>query len=618
MSDDFAGTTDFQQLGLPDFLLQSLQQLGYHTPSPIQAKSIPHLLEGRDILGQAQTGTGKTAAFSLPMLARLEMDSGSRLPQALILAPTRELAIQVAESIKTYARNMPGVEVAAIYGGQDYRTQLRALRQGVQIVVGTPGRIMDHLRRNTLDLSELKLLVLDEADEMLRMGFIEDVEWILQHVPEERQTALFSATMPPVIRRITNNYLRNPQEVTVKMKTGVADTIKQSYWLVRQSQKKEALLRIIELEPIDAAIIFVRTRSGTTEIAEALEAQGYNAAALNGDMQQQQREQTIDRLKRGKLDIVVATDVAARGLDVERITHVFNYDIPYDTEAYVHRIGRTGRAGREGKALLLVTPGEKRMLRNIERATRQSLNQEELPTVSAINEHRVERLKSRLSAVIEEQDLHFFHDLLSQYQKDNNLDPIQVAAAMAVLHFGKKPLLLDPNRDKLAPVHERRGERERGDRRDRRERGERGERGGERRPRREMGAVESGMKRYRVDVGRDHGVKPSNLVGAIANEGGIDSSFIGRINIFNDFSVIDLPEGMPSEVESTLRKTRVSGQPLNLAQFHGEMPEQKQHARRRPNHRGNDRRNTGGGHRDRSSGNRRPNRGERSENRSRD
>ena len=369
----------FVDLGLSAPVMASVTEVGYESPSPIQAATIPALLEGKDVLGQAQTGTGKTAAFALPILSRLKLDQ--KKPQALVLAPTRELAIQVAEAFQRYANKIPGFVVLPIYGGQGYAPQLTALKRGVHVVVGTPGRVIDHLDRGTLDLSELTTLVLDEADEMLRMGFIDDVEAVLKKTPPTRQVALFSATMPPVIRRIAQTYLRDPQEVTITAKTTTATNIRQRYWFVSGMHKLDALTRILEAEPFEAMIIFARTKLGTEELAQKLQARGLAAAAINGDVQQQQRERTIQQLKDGKLDILVATDVAARGLDVERISHVLNYDIPYDTESYVHRIGRTGRAGRSGDAILFVTPRERHLLRAIERATRQPITQMQLPSI---------------------------------------------------------------------------------------------------------------------------------------------------------------------------------------------------------------------------------------------
>ncbi|HSR66112.1 MAG TPA: DEAD/DEAH box helicase, partial [Xanthomonadaceae bacterium] len=440
--DESSPSPNFTDLGLPEPLLRALADVGYESPSPIQAATIPPLLGGRDVLGQAQTGTGKTAAFALPILARI--DATQHAPQALVLAPTRELAIQVAEAFQKYAHHLPGFHVLPIYGGQSYYPQLQALKRGVQVVVGTPGRIIDHLDRGSLDLSQLRCLVLDEADEMLRMGFIDDVEAVLKKIPESRQVALFSATMPPPIRRIAQTYLRDPVEVSIKAPTTTAANIRQRYWAVSGVHKLDALTRILEAEPFDAMIVFSRTKLGTEELAEKLNARGISAAAINGDMDQKGRERTIQRLKDGQVDVLVATDVAARGLDVERITHVLNYDIPYDTESYVHRIGRTGRAGRKGEAILFVTPRERGMLRAIERATRQPIEPMQLPSVEAVNEQRVARFLGRIDEALEGRDLALFRDLLERYERERNVPAIEVAAALAALLQGRTPLLLEP------------------------------------------------------------------------------------------------------------------------------------------------------------------------------
>jgi len=414
--------------------------MGYETPSAIQAQTIPLMLEGRDVVGQAQTGTGKTAAFALPILSRLDLHKND--PQVLVLAPTRELAIQVAEAFQKYAHHMKGFHVLPVYGGQDYSVQIRALQRGVHVIVGTPGRVMDHIRRGTLVLDKLTTLVLDEGDEMLRMGFIDDVEWILEQTPKERQVALFSATMPQQIRRIATRHLNNPVEVTVKVKTTTAETIRQRYWPVQGFHKLDALTRILEAEPFDAMLIFVRTKLATVDLSEKLEARGYASAPLNGDIQQNQRERTIERLKNGKLDIVVATDVAARGLDVNRISHVVNYDIPADTESYVHRIGRTGRAGREGDAILFVTPREKRMLYAIENATRKQIEIMDLPSTDVINNKRIDKFKQRITDTVEGVDLSLFTKMIEQYQREHDVPPIQIAAALAQLLQGDSPFLL--------------------------------------------------------------------------------------------------------------------------------------------------------------------------------
>ena len=577
----------FGDLGLPEPLLAALSDVGYESPSPIQAATIPALLAGRDVLGTAQTGTGKTAAFALPVLAKLDMSRPR--PQALVLAPTRELAIQVAEAFQRYATRIPGFHVLPIYGGQGYGPQLQALRRGVQVVVGTPGRVIDHLNRGTLDLSELQCLVLDEADEMLRMGFIDDVEAVLQKTPPNRQVALFSATMPPPIRRIAQTYLKDPAEVTIAAKTTTSANIRQRYWFVTGMHKLDALTRILEAEPFDAMIVFARTKAATEELAEKLQARGVAAGAINGDIQQQQRERTIQQLKDGKLDVLVATDVAARGLDVERISHVLNYDIPYDTESYVHRIGRTGRAGRSGEAILFVTPREKGMLRAIERATRQPIEEMRLPSVAAVNDRRVARFFEKISGVLESGGLEDYRELVDRYAGEHDVAASEIAAALAKLLQGGTPLLLEA-RDEPPPRPARaereprpfQGERERraypprdeGDtpaaRPPRAHDAEFGARP-PRTPKPPRSAPDAGMETYRVEVGHMHGVKPGNIVGAIANEAGLESRFIGRIDIHDDHSILDLPEGMPQEVMSHLQKTWVVGQQLRISRWDGSL-----------------------------------------------
>jgi len=547
----------FAELGLAAPVLKVLDEIGYETPSPIQAASIPHLLEGKDLLGIAQTGTGKTAAFSLPLLSRLDLKS--RHTQLLILAPTRELAIQVAEACQTYARNLPDFHVLPIYGGQAYDSQLRQLKRGAQVVVGTPGRVMDHMRRGSLKLNNLQALVLDEADEMLRMGFIDDVEWVLEHTPDDRQIALFSATMPTQIKKVAENHLNDPAEVRIKAKTATATTITQKYLRVSGNQKLDALTRILEMQSFDAMLIFVRTKSATVELAEKLSARGYACEALNGDISQNLRERTIDKLKRSQIDILIATDVVARGLDVERISHVLNYDIPYDTESYIHRIGRTGRAGREGEAILFVSPREQRMLKSIERATRQQIQTMQLPSTDDINEKRVQRFVDRITETIDSQDLEFYKNLLTEYQQKHDADPLIIASALAQLLQGETPLLMK--------------EQERPPRRERSERGER-----DRRPPRGMSSKAKPLKdhpdvemqRFMINVGHDHGVAPKNIVGAIANEADLDAHFIGSIEIYDDCSTVDLPVGMPKSVVQQLRKAVVCGQRLNLKEVSGE------------------------------------------------
>ena len=569
----------FSEMGLAAPLLQSIQDIGYEKPSPIQAASIPLLLEGKDIIGQAQTGTGKTAAFALPLMSRI--DISKKVPQLLVLAPTRELAIQVAEAFQTYARHMPNFHVLPIYGGAAYDGQLRQLRRGVQVVVGTPGRVMDHIRKGTLKLDQLQALVLDEADEMLRMGFIDDVEWILEHTPKTRQIALFSATMPSVIRRVASKYLNDPTEIKIASKTATAPTITQKYWRVAGVHKLDALTRSLEMQSFEAMLIFVRTKSSTVELAEKLSARGYACEALNGDIPQQQRERTVDKLRKGRLDILIATDVVARGLDVERISCVLNYDIPYDTESYVHRIGRTGRAGRKGEAILFVSAREQRMLRMIENATNQKIEPMSLPSPKDINTKRVDIFKAKISEIMEKSDLSMYMDLLTDYQKEHDSDPLHIAAALASISQGDTPLFLSEKEFK-GPVEfgandrgGERGERGRNDRGSRRERGERSERG-ERGPK----APQGDMQRYVLSVGREHNVKPGNIVGAIANEANIDSRYIGQIEIKDSTTLIDLPAGMPKDVMDLLKNVSVCGQKLNLKQTNEEISKSKPRNRR--------------------------------------
>jgi len=544
--------TAFKQLALSKPILKALDEIGYETPSPIQAETIPLLLAGRDVLGQAQTGTGKTAAFALPLISNLDIKQKD--PQVLVLVPTRELAIQVAEAFQKYARHLKGFHVLPVYGGQDYRGQIHALKRGVHIVVGTPGRVMDHMRRGTLKLDRLSALVLDEADEMLRMGFIDDVEWVLEQTPAERQIALFSATMPQQIRRIATRHLSDPVQVTIKVKTATADTIRQRFWPVSGVHKLDALTRILEAETFDAMLIFVRTKTSTLELAEKLQARGYDAAALNGDIPQKQRERTIQQLKQGKLDILVATDVAARGLDVERISHVVNYDIPYDTEAYIHRIGRTGRAGRHGDAILFVAPRERRMLAAIEKATRKKIDLMELPSTELINDKRIARFKQRITDTLANDDLGLFTELIEQYQMEHNVPALEISAALAQLLQGDTPLLL-----KHKPQAKTKFQRDDGSRPPRKKPA------GKQRAKGKSAALEDGMLRYRIAVGHNHKVKPANIVGAIANEAGIDSQNIGRIDIFDDHSLIDLPKGMPKAIFNDLKTVRVSGHPMKIS-----------------------------------------------------
>ena len=551
-------TTTFADLGLPESLLKALTEVGYETPSPIQAATIPPLLEGRDVLGQAQTGTGKTAAFALPILA--DIDPKLAAPQALVLAPTRELAIQVSEAFQKYAHHIPGFHVLPIYGGQSYTPQLQALRRGVQVVVGTPGRVIDHLNRGSLDLSKLKTLVLDEADEMLRMGFVDDVEAVVKKCPDDRRIALFSATMPAPIKRIAQTYLRNPVEVAIKSTTTTGDNIRQRFWLVSGLHKLDAITRILEAETYDAMIVFARTKLGTEELAEKLAARGIAAAAINGDMDQKSRERTIQRLKDGQLDVLVATDVAARGLDVERITHVLNYDIPYDTESYVHRIGRTGRAGRKGEAILFVTPRERGMLRAIERATRQQIEPMQLPTAQDVNQHRVSRFRDRINSALDGSDVSMFRGLLEDFERERNVPMVEIAAALAQLVQGDTPMFL-PNDPPPPPPRERHEKPARSD--DYAPRARDGERA-QRPARPAHDGPDVGMQTYRIEVGHEHRVKPGNIVGAIANEAELEARYIGRVDIRDDYTLVDLPEGMPPELLQFLGNVRVAGRPIRM------------------------------------------------------
>ena len=543
----------FADLGLPEFTLNAVSDLGFETPSPIQQICIPHLLEGRDVLGMAQTGSGKTAAFSLPILAKI--DPAEKHPQLLVMAPTRELAIQVADACEQFMKYAKGINIVTLYGGQRYDIQLRALKQGAQVVVGTPGRILDHLRRGTLSLAELKAIVLDEADEMLRMGFIEDVETVMAELPEHHQTALFSATMPEPIRRITKRFMKDPQEVKIKATQQSAPDIAQSCWYVHGFRKNDALLRFLEVEDFDAAIIFTRTKTGTLDVTELLEKHGFRAAALNGDMTQQLREQTLDRLRSGSLDIVVATDVAARGIDIERISLVVNYDIPLDAESYVHRIGRTGRAGRSGRALLFVEPRERRLLRNVEHLIKKNIEEVELPNHEVLQACRRKKFKDKITTQLEHHDLELYRELLEDmFTADQSQEDI--AAAMMMLLQGKQKLILPPD-----PIVDKKVRRDRGERGDRRENPRSAERRGERKG---YGNPQP-MDLYRIEVGRADGVEVRHIVGAIANEGDINSRYIGHIKLYDDYSTIELPQGMPKELLQQFGKTRVLNKQMRMS-----------------------------------------------------
>jgi ATP-dependent RNA helicase DeaD len=616
-------TLTFSELGLSDSVLKSLKDVGYEIPSAIQAATIPILLEGKDVVGLAQTGTGKTAAFALPILSRLDLSQKS--PQALVLAPTRELALQVCEAFEKYASHLRGVHVLPVYGGQGYGVQLSALRRGVHIVVGTPGRIMDHLAKGTLDLTELKYLVLDEADEMLKMGFAEDVETILADTPSDKQVALFSATMPAQIRRISKQYLNDPEEVTIKTKTTTSSTITQRYLMVSYPQKVDALTRILEVENFEGMIVFTRTKNETETLAEKLRARGYSAMAINGDVPQATRERTVEQLKSGKLDILVATDVAARGLDVERISHVVNFDIPIDTESYVHRIGRTGRAGRSGAAISFVTPRERRLLDAIERATRQPLTQMQLPSVEDVNVTRLARFDEAITEALSHPDrILQFREIVGHYIEHHDVPEADVAAALAVVAQGDTPLLLSAE-DERAQRYERdeqnrkdraerggrieRGDRNnRNDRNDRNDRGDRGDRGGrpsrddrfsrddrpprerfnrEDRPERRPRDSNQPMGSYRIEVGKRQKVEPRQIVGALANEGGLSREDFGAIKILPDHSIVQLPANLSADVFSRLENTRISGKLIELRedkQGAGRRDDREERRERKPRH----------------------------------
>jgi ATP-dependent RNA helicase DeaD len=548
-----ASESEFARFGLRTELLSALETMGFHTPSPIQKAAIPELLLGRDLVGQARTGTGKTAAFGLPLLERL--DPEERRPQALVLTPTRELALQVAEAINSYAAQLPQVRVSAIYGGADFREQLLQLRRGVQVVVGTPGRVMDHIRQGTLDLSGLRTLVLDEADEMLRMGFIESVEWVLEQLPAQRQVVLLSATMPSEIRRLSNRYLQSPAEITIHSRKGDGGSrIHQRYLMVQPQAKQQVLQRVLEAEGCGGVIVFARTKAVSLTLAEALEGQGHNVGLLNGDVPQTQRERTIQRLRDGQLDVLVATDVAARGLDVDRIALVINYDMPFDGEAYVHRIGRTGRAGRSGAAILFLTPREKRFLGELERAVGEPIAPMEIPSNASINQGRLNRLESSLADLIAESPLTqeeqgLLRELLQRLSREQGVEPERLAEAAVALAMKGKSLLLKEERPEPIPDSTFK-------RRAREPRQEEADRG-----------PESHMERFRLEVGWRDRVKPGNIVGAIANEGGLTGRSIGKIRIYDSHTTVDLPKGIPAEVVANLQRLRVMNKELQLSRL---------------------------------------------------
>lgn len=603
-SDPDNGETGFSQVGFNEMglikpVLKALDDLGYETPTSIQAETIPHVLEGRDLLGQAQTGTGKTAAFALPLLSRIDIKL--KKPQVLVLAPTRELAIQVAESFKSYGSRIKGFNVLPVYGGQAYSGQLNQLKRGVHVIVGTPGRLMDLMKRGALDFSRLMTLVIDEADEMLRMGFIDDVEWILEQIPKDRQIALFSATMPAPIKKIAVKYLTNPKDVSIRLRTATAATIRQRFWMVKGTHKLDALTRILEAETFDAIIVFVRTKTSTLELAEKLEARGYSAVALNGDIAQNARERTIDRFKKGKIDILVATDVAARGLDVERVSHVINFDIPNGAESYVHRIGRTGRAGREGDAILFVSPRERWMLRVIEKTTRQKIEMMNLPSTEAINDKRIADFSQSITDTLASKELGLYLNLMDQYRQEHDVPALDIAAALAFMLQGDKPLIISSGKKKASspevslPSAEKpkgkssRPEAKAADASSRKKaeytdkpkakssakpsRAEEIFKDEPTEPTRKKSTPKKkallppgkGMERFRIEVGEVHGAKPKDIVGAIANEAELDGKFIGAITIEQDHSFVDLPIGMPVTIFEFLKKVRVAGQPLKIS-----------------------------------------------------
>ncbi|MGO9031815.1 DEAD/DEAH box helicase [Mycobacterium sp.] len=543
MASPDSATVTFADLQIHPSVLQAVVDVGYESPSAIQAATIPALMAGSDVVGLAQTGTGKTAAFAMPILSKI--DTSSKATQALVLAPTRELALQVAEAFSRYGAHLPQINVLPIYGGSSYAVQLAGLKRGAQVVVGTPGRVIDHLERGTLDLSRVDYLVLDEADEMLNMGFAEDVERILSETPEYKQVALFSATMPPAIRKLTVKYLHDPTEVSVEAKTATAENISQRYIQVAGPRKMDALTRVLEVEPFEAMIVFVRTKQATEEVAERLRARGFSAAAINGDIPQSQRERTIAALREGGIDILVATDVAARGLDVERISHVLNYDIPHDTESYVHRIGRTGRAGRSGAALLFVSPRERHLLKSIEKATRQKLTEAELPTVEDVNAQRVAKFADSITDTLGSPGIELFRRLVEDYEREHDVPMADIAAALALQSRDGEAFLMSPEpppdrRPKQRPDRPAKTTRTAGD------------------------GPKKGFATYRIAVGKRHKIGPGAIVGAIANEGGLHRSDFGHITIGPDFSLVELPAKLSRETLKALEKTRISGVLIDL------------------------------------------------------
>ncbi len=548
----------FDQLGLSEEIFKAISDLGFESPSKIQEKAIPVLMTGADLIGQAQTGTGKTAAFALPLLSRLDVTN--KKVQALILTPTRELAIQIAEACQSFAKYLPEFHILPIYGGSSYDAQIKALKRGVQIVVGTPGRVMDLMRREKLDLSNLKTLVLDEADEMLNMGFIDDIEWIIPQCPENRQIALFSATMPSAIKKVATQYLVEPVEIRISSKTTTASTVRQRFWYVSGLHKLDAMARLLEVEPYEAVLVFVKTKTDAEDVTRRLCARGYAAEALHGDIPQKIREKIVEKIKNGQLDILVATDVAARGLDVDRITHVINYDVPYDVESYIHRIGRTGRAGRTGDAILFVSPRDRRMLRNIEQTTHQKIEPMLMPTNEDINKHRVEAFKNTILTKLGEEDenLEDYREIISELLSDDSVEHLDLCTVLAKMANNNEPLVREGEEEPVQKeLHDDGGKKER--------------KQVSAKPEQLKDHPEIEMKRYRINVGHAHGAKPGSIVGAIANEGGIDSSYIGHIDIYNTFSTVDLPV-VPEDILEALFETRVSGRRIEIREYTEERP----------------------------------------------
>nr|WP_321399977.1 DEAD/DEAH box helicase [uncultured Desulfobacter sp.] len=561
----------FGEMNLSPDVFAALQTVGYETPTPIQSKTIPHMIACKDLLGQARTGTGKTAAFALPLLSRIDLKN--KQPQVLVVTPTRELAIQVAQSFNDYGAHMKGLNVLAVYGGQSYSVQLSQLKRGVHVVVGTPGRLMDHMRRKTLCLPDLSGLVLDEADEMLQMGFIEDVEWILSQLPQSTQIALFSATMPAPIQKIAEKYLKNPEKVIIQHDSDVTSTIEQKFWLVRHTKKSDALLRILEASSYDGVIVFTRTKNDTMSLTKTLEEKGFKAEALNGDLAQAARERTINRLKNGNIDILVATDVAARGLDVDRISHVINYDMPSKIEPYIHRIGRTGRAGRTGEAILFVQPKEKWMLKRIENATRRTVEEIVLPSNREINQKRVDDFKNKIAQTIDTEDLNIFTDLVETTAEEQDIPVAQVAAALAKLLQGNTPFLLKEtavkSADKAKPEAKKSAKKneKQAAKAPVAQVAKKQKQAPSRLNLSNIAPTEKGMERYRIEVGYKHGLKPGDIVGAISNESGLESKFIGAINIDYDYALVDLPFGMPKSVFNLLKKTWIRSQKMSISKY---------------------------------------------------